>query len=545
MRIRSYAEQQFIAHIKNLNFFYTWHLFTFKKNLFNAINSLIYSYGKTIIYIFMPRERSIQFKEKIRDLPNKPGVYIMQDVMGQTLYVGKAKNLKKRVSSYFQSSRSNHLTQPKIKTMIALVNDVHFHCVQSESEALILESQLIKKYKPRYNTSLKDDKRFLLVQINPKETLPRFRLTRNKTYRYYRYYGPFPHSGSLRKTLHLMKSQFGILLHDASPQKIDATHWQLYNDARADISALPNIVTEESYNERVQKACKFLEGKTEATVEALKAKMHFYSDKQNYEKASEYRDRILAIQQTSKRTRKFERNLIGLISEKESLECLKEALNLTHTPSTIECFDISHISGSFCVASMIRFTNGKPDKKQYRRYKIQSFIGNDDFKAMEEVVSRRYMRLKKEAKRLPDLIVIDGGLGQVNAAMKALLEAGIEPPFLIGLAKKKETIVFSNGNPPLNLPFRNPALRLLRHLRDEAHYFANDFNAELRSQRIKESLLDQFKGLGDIRKNNLLEHFGSIHKIKKASQEELTKVEGIGMKTAMNLLAFLNQKQKD
>ena len=163
---------------------------------------------------------------------------------------------------------------------------------------------------------------------------------------------------------------------------------------------------------------------------------------------------------------------------------------------------------------------------------------------MEEVVSRRYKRLKKEAKPLPDLIVIDGGLGQVHAALKALLEAKIEPPFLIGLAKKKETIVFSNGNPPLNLPYRNPALRLLRHLRDEAHHFANDFNADLRSQRIKESLLDQFKGLGDIRKNNLLEHFGSIHKIKKATEEELTKVDGIGMKTAMNLLAFLNQKQK-
>lgn len=489
----------------------------------------------------MTREKSISFKNKLRELPNKPGVYIMYDVMGQTLYVGKAKNLKKRVSSYFQTSRGSHLNQPKIKTMITLVNDFHFHCVPSESEALILESQLIKKYKPRYNTSLKDDKRFLLVQINPKETLPRFRLTRNKTYRYYRYYGPFPHSGSLRQTLHLMKKKFGILLHDASPQKIDATNWQLYNDARAEINELPNIVSEEAYHERVRKACAFLEGKTEAIIKELKAKMQLHSEKQNFEKAGDYRDRIIAIQQTSKRTRKFERNLIGLISENESLECLREALSLDASPSTIECFDISHISGSFCVASMVRFTNGKPDKKNYRRYKIQSFTGNDDFKAMEEVVSRRYKRLKKEGKPMPDLIVIDGGIGQVHAALKSLLHEGIHPPFLIGLAKKKETIVFSNNNPPLNLPYRNPALRLLRHLRDEAHSFANSFNAELRSRKIKESLLDQHKGLGAVRKKLLLNHFGTIEKIKKASIDDLTKVEGIGKKTASDLQAYLNE----
>jgi excinuclease ABC subunit C len=492
--------------------------------------------------IRMTSQRSNQFKEKLRNTPNKPGVYMMHDAFGQTLYVGKAKNLKKRISSYFQSSRKRHLAQPKIKAMIEIVHDIDYLCVDSESEALILESRLIKKYKPKYNTSLKDDKRFLLVQINPKEALPRFRLTRNKTYRYYRYYGPFPHSGSLRKTLNLMKKKFGILLHDASPKKIDAQNWRLFDDIRAEINELPNIVTEDAYRERVQKACAFLEGKTEEIIKDLHTQMMLHSEKQNFEKAGDCRDRIIAIQQTSRRTRKFERNLIGLISENESLECLKEALGLKAIPNIIECFDISHISGSFCVASMVRFTNGKPDKKNYRRYKIQSFTGNDDFKAMEEVVSRRYKRLVKEAKSLPDLIVIDGGIGQVHASIKALLKEGIEPPFLIGLAKKKETIVFSNGKDPLNLPYRNPALRLLRHLRDEAHYFANNFNADLRSKKIKESILDQFKGLGIVRKNKLINHFGSIDKIKKAKTEELTEIDGIGEKTASALLQFLNNE---
>ena len=485
--------------------------------------------------------KSTHLKEQLRKLPNKPGVYIMYDRFRQTLYVGKAKNLKKRVSTYFQASRRTSHAQPKIRALIALVDDFDFRCVHSESEALLLESQLIKKFKPRYNTSLKDDKRFLLIQLNLKEALPKFRLSRNKIYKHYRYYGPFPHSSSLRKTLNLMKQKFGILLSDSTPKKIGEKQWRLYDDARAELSDLPNEISEDEYKERIQKACQFLEGKTEAMIQALETKMHAYAQKQNYEKAGEVRDQIIAIEQTSKRTRKFERNLIGLISESESLDCLKNALNLDVLPKCIECFDISHISGSFCVASMVRFNEGKPDRKHYRRYKIQSFVGNDDFKAIEEVVARRYKRLKKEKKPFPDLIVVDGGLGQVHAALKALMYEGIDPPSLIGLAKKNETIVFPDGSPSLNLPFRDPALRLLQHLRDEAHFYANSFNTELRSKKIKESILDDFKGFGPERKSAVMRHFGTIEKLKKASLEALIEVEGIGPKTGGKLLDFLRR----
>ena len=489
----------------------------------------------------MTQETISVLKEAIRKLPNKPGVYIMHNEFKQALYVGKAKNLKKRVASYFQASKKFQIAQPKIKAMVEQIVSFEYHCVNSESEALLLESQLIKKLKPKYNTSLKDDKRFLLVQINPKETLPKFRLTRNRIYKHFRYYGPFPHAGSLRKTLDIMKRKFGILLNDANPKKIGNNTWRLYDDVRADLFDLPNELSEEAYRARVKKACEFLEGHTISTIDALKERMQSYAKKQKYEKASDLRDQIIAIQQTSRRTRKFERNLIGHITEKESLSTLKEELSLSKLPKHIECFDISHISGSFCVASMVCFVNGKPSRKQYRRYKIKSFIGNDDFRAIEEVVTRRYKLLQKEGKTFPDLIVIDGGIGQVNAAIKAFQALKQTPPYLIGLAKKNETIVFPDNRPDLNLPFRNPALRLLQYLRDEAHHFANNFNAELRSKKIKESILDDFKGIGENRKIELLKYYGTIRNLKRATIDDLVNQKGIGLKTAKRLSEFLKQ----
>jgi excinuclease ABC subunit C len=205
----------------------------------------------------------------------------------------------------------------------------------------------------------------------------------------------------------------------------------------------------------------------------------------------------------------------------------------------MECFDISHISGTFVVASMVHFTEGRPDKAQYRRFAIKSFIGNDDFKAMEEVVARRYRRLNAERKPFPDLVVIDGGRGQVAAALKAFVGLDCLPPPLIGLAKKQETIIFPDGRAPLNLPLGNPGLNLLQRLRDEAHRFANTYNADLRSRKIKESVLDGFPGLGEKRKAALLGHFGSLDKLRAASAEAIAAVPGCGEKFSSALHAFL------
>ena len=227
--------------------------------------------------------------------------------------------------------------------------------------------------------------------------------------------------------------------------------------------------------------------------------------------------------------------------DEEALKQLHGALGLVGPPVHMECFDISHISGTFVVASMVHFTDGRPDKDQYRRFAIKSFIGNDDFKAMEEVVSRRYRRLIAEQKQFPDLVVIDGGRGQIAAALKAFVGLDCPPPALIGLAKKQETIIFPDARAPLNLPPGNPGLNLLQRLRDEAHRFANTYNADLRSRKIKESILDDFPGLGPKRRAVLLEHFGSLARLRAATVDEIATVPGFGPKFAGELHAFLHQ----
>lgn len=487
----------------------------------------------------MPEPTPINLKEKVRRLPHKPGVYLMKDRLGQTIYVGKAKDLKKRVSTYFQASRKLVIAQPKVRAMIDLIEDFETILVRSEAEALLLEGQLIKKYKPRYNTDFTDDKRFLLVRVDPREPLPRFRLTRNRIDSQSRHYGPFAHSGHLRKTLGELRRKFGILLSDASPIELGDGRWRLYEDARAEIYGHANEITEAEYRERMEAACEFLEGKARDWLAELKEQMQEAAEKRDYEKAASLRDMIQALERTAQRTRKFERNLLGTQNHSQVVKRLQKELGLPTRPIRMECFDISHISGSFCVASMVTFHRGKPDRKNYRRYKIQSFVGNDDFRAMEEVVGRRYRRLHEEGRDFPDLIVIDGGAGQVSAALKAFLGQGLEPPALIGLAKKNETIIFSDGRDPLNLSHHDPALRLLQHIRDEAHHFANSFNAELRSKRLRESILEDFKGIGSDKRTRLIQHFGSLEKLKTATAEQICKVEGIGPKTAQRLVDFL------
>ncbi len=441
-------------------------------------------------------ERRDFIRDKVRALPDGPGVYLMKDRLGRIIYVGKAKSLKKRVASYFQAGRERALRhQPKIRTLIEMIADFEILEVKSEPEALLLEGKLIKQWRPKYNTDFTDDKRFLLVRVDHEAALPRFVLTRFKKDTRSRYFGPFAHSGLLRKTLVTMRRKFGILLADTTPRRISADTWQLYDDVRADISGWPNVVTAAEYRERVARACEFLDGKSREWLASLRAEMTARAAKQEFEKAA--------------------------------------------PPAHMECFDISHISGTFVVASMVHFTDGRPDKDQYRRFQIKSFVGNDDFKAMEEVVSRRYRRLIAEQKQFPDLVVIDGGRGQVAAALKAFVGLECMPPAIIGLAKKQETIIFPDEKKPLNLPPGNRGLNLLQRLRDEAHRFANTYNADLRSRKIKESILDDFPGLGPVRRVALLAHFGSLDKLRAATAEQIAEAPGFGKKFAGELHAFL------
>ncbi len=479
-------------------------------------------------------------KEKVRRLPDKPGVYLMKDRLGRIIYVGKAKNLKKRVSSYFTPSRAM-TWHPKIRALIEMIADFDTMEVRSEPEALLLEGKLIKQWKPRYNTDFTDDKRFLLVRVDLTEELPRIRLTRIKKDDRSRYFGPFAHSGLLRKTLGQMRHQFGILLGDATPQKLPDGTWQLYDDVREELYGFQNITTPELYRQRVEDACQFLEGKSREWLETLREEMMASAGRQEFEKAAELRDVVFALEKTLAKTRKFERDHPVTTPDDAAVGELGTVLGLPAPPRIVECFDISHISGTFVVASMVRFTDGRPDKNQYRRFQIKSFVGNDDFRAMEEVVGRRYRRLKQEGMPFPDLVVIDGGRGQIGAALKSFLAIEVTPPALIGLAKKHETILFPDERAPLNLPLNSPALNLLQRLRDEAHRFANTYNADLRSKKIRESVLDDFAGLGDVRRAALMEHFGDIDRLKSASAAEIRDVDGFGPKLAIELYEYLHR----
>jgi len=513
-----------------------------------------------------PQEKQVcDLKEKVRALPDRPGVYLMKDRLGTILYVGKAKSLKKRVSSYFQRGRARMIEQPKIRSLIPLIHDFDIIEVRSEPEALLLEGRLIKQWKPRYNTNFTDDKRFLLVRVDLSQPLPRFVLTRLRKDKHSRYFGPFPHSGPLRTTLAQMRRQFGILLADASPAPLPDGRYRLYDDVRQEIYGHENLVTPAAYRARVDAACAFLEGKSRESLNTLREQMQAAAEALDFEKAARLRDLIAALAATLERSRRFERNAPQILAASNvdspygtgttdkasalvaanALATLARALDLPAPPEHMECFDISHISGTLVVASMVHFSDGRPDPQRYRRFRIKSFIGNDDFRAMEEVVARRYHRLVSQGQPLPDLVVIDGGRGQIAAALKAFAAIEVPPPALIGLAKKHETILFADARPPLNLSLSDPALNLLQRLRDEAHRFANTYNADLRSRKIRESLLDDISGLGAKRKVQLLEHFGSIDRLRAASPTAISALPGIGPKLAEKIHLTLSPTTAD
>jgi excinuclease ABC subunit C len=475
-------------------------------------------------------------KAKARRAPHTPGVYLMKDPAGLVVYVGKAKDLKKRLASYFIPRPR---MTPKVAAMMDTVADLEWHEVRSETEALLLEGKLIKRWRPRWNILFRDDKQFPQIRVDLADPIPRFRVVRARNSDSARYFGPFPHQQAVRRTINEMRKKFGILLVDANPAPLPDGRWRLYGDVRSQIQKFPNEVTAEEYGERVTAACAFLEGKAGEWAEQTETDMRAAAAARDYEKAAELRDLLDALRRTTEKSRRFLReNPLPRRDESGALDALAAALGLARPPATAECFDISHISGTLAVASMVRFVDGQADKTGYRRFKIKSFEGNDDFRSMEEVVGRRYSRLAEEGRAFPELVIIDGGLGQVGAALSAFRKAGLTPPPLIGLAKREETIVFPEGR-ELKLPRHDVGLALLMRIRDEAHRFANDFNADLRSRKLKESLLDEMPGLGPKRKEALLAHFGSIQKLRQATVEELAQVAGVSDKLAAEIAKFL------
>src|SRR5215475_9055555 len=338
-------------------------------------------------------------RKKISVLPHKPGIYLMKDRFGTVIYVGKARDLRKRVSQYFQSSRRMGWDL-KFNALVDAIHDLDFHVVRSEPEALLLESKLIKEFHPRYNVSFRDDKRFLMLKVNVNDPIPRFTLTRLKQDDGARYFGPFPNAGALRSTLSLVRRQFHLRgCRPLTPTERDYRHC-LYAHLKYCTAPCIANVTREQYLEQVNAACDFLAGQCEEMQDSLESEMKKAAANQEYERAADLRDMLSDLKRTTRKTEKFERIPYSLplaIDPVRDLAELAEALGLPAPPERIEGFDISNISGTFAVASMVRFKNGRPDRANYRRFKIKTVLGQDDFASMAEVVRRRYSRLLKES----------------------------------------------------------------------------------------------------------------------------------------------------
>ncbi len=481
--------------------------------------------------------RATDLAAKVRALPHRPGVYLMRDRLGRVIYVGKANSLRRRVGQYFQRSRRSK--DPKTIALIDAITDFETFIVNSEAEAILLEGKLIKEYRPRYNALFKDDKRFLLVKLDMSEEYPRFKFARLKKDDGARYFGPFAHAGAVRRAMQYLRKEFGVLVSGTGKPTAKDMKYSSYL-VPVPLAEMPR----EEYLARVEQACEFLQGRNREGLEHLEELMQQAASEQQYERAATLRDVLVSLREIARaaRERKFARDLSSPIDTQEEIRALQEILGLPHLPRHIEGFDISNISGTLSVASAVCFQDGKPHKAHYRHYRIVSVVGTDDFASIAEVVGRRYTRALEEQMPLPDLVMVDGGQGQLAAARAELNRLGLSHLPAIGLAKRFEEIHMVDQPAPLRLDRSAPALHLVQRLRDEAHRFANAYHQKLRKKRIKESILDEFQGLGDKRKTALLRQFGSIERLRQATVEDLSNVDGIGQKTAVKLLKFLKSQ---
>jgi excinuclease ABC subunit C len=539
-------------------------------------------------------------RKKLSAVPHKPGVYLHRDRFGTVIYVGKALNLRKRVSQYFQSSRRMGWDL-KFNALVEAIHDFDFHVVRSEPEALLLESKLIKEFKPRYNISFRDDKRFLMLKVNLNDPIPNFTFARFKKDDGARYFGPFVNATAARNVVTLAQRQFNLRgCRVFTPGEADYKHC-LYAHLKYCTAPCVGNVSRAQYLEQVLAACNFLEGQCREMQEQLEGEMKKAAKNQDFEKAASLRDLVRDLRDTWKKTEKFARipySLPGNLQPQNDLIELAKVLDLPAPLLRIEGFDISNISGTFAVASLVSFKNGRPDRANYRRFKIKTVVGQDDFASMAEVVRRRYSRLLNEsvaptqktkndddghavpqelqtlvnetsrkvrrglpvkneivaavydrrrrsqsaATNLPDLILIDGGKGQLGMAVAELRKLGLEKIPVIGLAKEFEEIYFPGKSEPLRLGLDHPAVKLLQRIRDECHRVANSYNAQLRLKKISESVLDEFPGIGERRKAALLKKFGSVQRLRTAMLEQISKVPGFGGKAAAELKAFLEAR---
>jgi excinuclease ABC subunit C len=608
--------------------------------------------------------KDLSLEEKLESLPQQPGVYQYKNAEGKVIYVGKAANLRSRVRQYFQKSRT---PEPRLESMIAKITDVELVVTGSEVEALILEANLIKKLKPRYNVVLKDDKSYPYIVIT-NEPFPRVLVTRRKIPGG-KYFGPYADVKTMRFALKTVRDIFMIRScnYDLREDSIAAGKFKLCLDYHIHKCEGPceALVSAEHYNKKIAQATQVLRGKTEVAVQSLEEEMRQLSEQLRFEDAGRVRDQIKALAVYTEKQRvvaskQVDRDIVGLVTKGDdacgvifkvregkvvgsqhfylgnvegketgevvellleryymdaedipqeivlsdapvsvdlfnqwlrarrgeevvlevpqggdkaklvsmtknnaqywldelgiqrmkrgdfiphSLKSLQRDLRLENLPKKIECFDNSNIQGSDPVSSLVVFEDAKPKKSEYRKYKVKSVVGPDDFASMKEVVERRYSRMLQEQAPLPDLIVVDGGKGQLSSAVEVLQKLGIANTPIIGLAKRLEEVFVPGQSEPVQIPKTSTGLRLLQQIRDEAHRFAITFHRQLRSKRILQTELDLIQGIGKKRAQELLEAFGSVQGVKFAAEEQLAEI--VGDKVASKIKEYFGEERSN
>ncbi len=477
------------------------------------------------------------------EVPAKPGVYVFRDRFGKVIYVGKAVNLRRRLSQYFQPSRLNR-ADAKLRSLINSIDRWEYYTVNNEDEALILESRLIKEYAPHYNILMRDDKRYLLLKLREDERFPTLVPARVRKDDNARYFGPFPKGYAMRQTLEFLLAYFKLRSCRADSPDAETRKHCLKRMVRDCCEPCSGKCSEAEYRERLDRMLEVLAGDIKPLTAELKERMTKLAAAQKFELAARFRDVIENLETvfgSSKRL--FATARIPGGGGEEALAELAEALNLPLAPHRIEGFDISNILGTLAVGSLVVAVDGRPAPQEYRRFRVKTVFQSDDFAMMKEVVTRRYRRRIDENLELPDLVLIDGGKGQLKSACEALAGLGLEDLPVVGLAKRNEELFLPGRADPVILSRFSGALRILQALRDEAHRFAVSYHRELRQKRLQQSLLDDIPGVGEVRKRELLKTFGSVRALRKVTAEEIAeRVPGLGTAMAEKIHQALRRR---
>ena len=420
---------------------------------------------------------------KVREFPQAPGVYLMKDAAGRVIYVGKAKNLRARAGSYFLKGA---IEEQRTAAWVQEISDIDYVSCESEVDALLMEARLIKDVQPKHNRELKDDKTFPYLMITTREDYPRVEVTREPRDKGVKLYGPFANAGALRGAVQVLQKIFKFR---TCTLDIDAEdpRWRWFRPCLLasiqQCTAPCNLrISKDEYRRDIKRLQMFLDGKKTSLLRQMRKEMQEAAQQLKFEKAARLRDEINMLERLDQRGEldTHAQPEVFYIDPKKGLAGLRKVLKLAETPRTIEGIDIAHLGGGQTVASLVQFIDGLPFKPGYRRYKIRGVEGIDDFRSIHEVVARRYRRMYDSSEVFPDIVLIDGGKGQLNAALAAFQEQQIEPPTLISLAKREEEIYLPGEREPLRLNRHSFALRLLQYVRDEAHRFAQHYHHILR-----------------------------------------------------------------